>query len=268
LKISYDISLIEQILDDLNRLTGVSFSFLDNEKRRVFSNGSNDDFCSFLQNNSTSSNSLCRKADKALLDACEKSLKLEHSMCHTGLYDAAMALVKNDVICGYIIFGRIRSESSPETPIFYGPDKEKAARLYKKIPYCTAKQLDALYDLVSHIFFEKAIVIKDMPLSLTAENYIEKNLSKDLSVSSLCKELGVNKNQLYALFEDFFGMSVGEYVTDKRIKEAKRLLSTEKIPISEVAERVGVFNYSYFFRLFKRKTGLTPKQYIKENNNA
>ena len=54
---------------------------------------------------------------------------------------------------------------------------------------------------------------------------------------------------------------MNEYVTDCRIARAMELLRNTPKSAHAIAEEVGVANYTYFTKLFKRKTGLSPTEY-------
>ena len=141
-KINYNIALIEKILNDLTLLTRVSFSFLDNQKKCVFSTSPTTDFCSCLKQEKPIIKKSCALADEKLLEKCEKSLCLESSQCHAKLYDAAMALVKQKVICGYIIFGRVRSKDSPPNPFFQDENGNLGAKTLCRFNYLLGRLVD------------------------------------------------------------------------------------------------------------------------------
>jgi len=57
---------------------------------------------------------------------------------------------------------------------------------------------------------------------------------------------------------------VNAYITQQRMTRAKQLLRETEEPVYRVAELIGIRNYTYFCRLFKEKTGLTPLRYRRE----
>jgi len=56
-------------------------------------------------------------------------------------------------------------------------------------------------------------------------------------------------------------MTLIEYLQNLRVEEAKRLLEASRTPVDEISARAGYEDPSFFRRLFKRRTGLTPSQY-------
>jgi two-component system response regulator YesN len=76
----------------------------------------------------------------------------------------------------------------------------------------------------------------------------------------------MSKNTLYALFREHLGATVTEYITGLRIDRAKRLLRETKDTVYEVAESVGIDNYTYFCKLFKKREGISPSEYRKASD--
>ncbi|MNE99770.1 HTH-type transcriptional regulator YesS [compost metagenome] len=56
-------------------------------------------------------------------------------------------------------------------------------------------------------------------------------------------------------------MSLSEYITQQRIERAKQLLVESNDKISSIAEGLGYVHFSYFAKLFRKLTGLTPQDY-------
>lgn len=62
-------------------------------------------------------------------------------------------------------------------------------------------------------------------------------------------------------FKQATGVTLKDYVQNLRVEEAKRLLESTCEPVDEISARVGYEDVSFFRRLFKRRTGLTPARY-------
>ncbi|SFE05929.1 AraC-type DNA-binding protein [Paenibacillus catalpae] len=91
-------------------------------------------------------------------------------------------------------------------------------------------------------------------------DYIEKNLHHNIQIEDLAKVAYLHPNYLITSFRTIMGCSPIQYVTERRLELAKKLLKETDLPISEIAGRVGMLNH-YLPRLLKRQTGITPKQY-------
>ena len=85
--------------------------------------------------------------------------------------------------------------------------------------------------------------------------------SNELSLTMLASEMFVSPNHLGVLFKRSVGVTVHQYILEVRMRKAEELLRTTKQKVSEIAERIGVANHSYFCTLFKQKHGMTPGEY-------
>ena len=96
--------------------------------------------------------------------------------------------------------------------------------------------------------------------------YINRNLSKKLSIHQLCNHFFISRAQLCRMFERITGTSVGKYIRVKRMIVAQELLQQGKKP-TEVYAACGYQDYSTFYRAYLQYFGYSPKdiQQIKEN---
>ncbi len=94
-----------------------------------------------------------------------------------------------------------------------------------------------------------------------AAEYISQNFSEDITLATVADHLHVNTSYLSTLFRQVTGMTFKEHLNRVRIEEAARLLSNTDYPVMEIAVACGYKDQSYFTKVFKKLTGLTPKQY-------
>lgn len=262
MKIKYNIETLQHIITDLAELTGISIAFIDNNFNYLVHSFADDDYCSMVQQLKILDKP-CHCSDNDILSKCKNSGKLESHICHAGLCDSAMPIIKKEVVTGYVIFGRIRTTHSPQNNIYY-PDalnKEVLDRLYNKLPYFTDKQISCLADFIPRILFQNAIEIENDDFFNRITEYIENNINKAITVKSLCSKFYISKNHLYEAFHSHLNTTVNEYIVNKRIEKAKELLRNTTEPVYKIAEETGLENYTYFCKLFKKKEGITPSEY-------
>lgn len=263
--IQYHVEALHQLIQDISELTGISICILDTQGNALVKYSKDDDFCSLLQS-LPGQTLLCRECDERILTQCAQSKRLENHICRTGLWDCAMPIMKHDTLVGYIIMGRIRVNDT-DLPYFPEADAATLEQLrtrYRQIPIMTEKQLHALYDLLPSILFHHAIRVIHDPFSTAVADFIRDHLPEDLNVQLLCAHFHVSTNSLYHAFRNNFGCTVNEYIVEQRIQKAKALLAAEDTPVYMIAEQVGIGNYTYFCKLFKKKTGITPSEYRKQ----
>ncbi len=83
----------------------------------------------------------------------------------------------------------------------------------------------------------------------------------DLSVKSIATELHVSHSHLSRKFKEETGMTIISYITNLRIQHAEMLLQTTDLSAMEIAYMSGFNEYTYFLMTFKRKNGMTTKEY-------
>ena len=84
------------------------------------------------------------------------------------------------------------------------------------------------------------------------------------TIASYAEEAGISENYLSRLVKKATGRSVGSWIDIVRISRAKRLLAGTDTPVIDVAAAVGLEDQSYFARLFKKETGMTPSVFRKK----
>ncbi len=124
----------------------------------------------------------------------------------------------------------------------------------------TADLLHAIQDLN----YSRADEEKHDDKILELKNYIERSYAKETSLDSLSKRIGLSKFQLIKRFNRALGVSPIEYVNQRRIYHATRMLSFTNHSITQIAEKVGIQDAYYFSRIFKKVMGVSPRQYRKK----
>ena len=92
-------------------------------------------------------------------------------------------------------------------------------------------------------------------------SYLTDNYDKHITLDDLSSRFAVSKFHLQRTFRKFMGMSPAEYQRKIRMVEAKKLLRTTTLSISEVAYKVGIESTSYFISTFRKYENITPLKY-------
>lgn len=95
-----------------------------------------------------------------------------------------------------------------------------------------------------------------------AIRYISQNFSRNLTLDEVADHVHLNPAYFSTLFKQSTGSSFKEYLNMVRIEESKRLLSNTDYSIIDISLATGFEDQSYFSKVFKKYTGLTPKQYL------
>ncbi len=94
-----------------------------------------------------------------------------------------------------------------------------------------------------------------------AASYIAKNFSNQLTLEEVANYVHLNPAYFSTMFKQSTGSSFKEHLNMVRIEESKRLLANTDYAIIDIATATGFEDQSYFSKVFKKYTGLTPKQY-------
>jgi YesN/AraC family two-component response regulator len=97
------------------------------------------------------------------------------------------------------------------------------------------------------------------------KKFIIDHLSETIHVEDIAKTVHLNPQYLMRVFKKETSMPILEYITSERVKIAKDLLAQTDLPINRVADCVGYDNYSYFIKIIKRYTGMTPVVFRKKH---
>ena len=90
-----------------------------------------------------------------------------------------------------------------------------------------------------------------------------------LSLASVSQQLHIGRTKLCALAKELSGgRTLSWLIAQRRIEAAKRLLLQSSLPISAVAEEVGIGDYNYFSKVFRSVAGVTPSLFRKNARRA
>ncbi len=91
--------------------------------------------------------------------------------------------------------------------------------------------------------------------------HIEKGFDISPSVSSLAAIIGRSRSHVLKLFSKHMGISAKGYIVDRQLQEARELLLSTTLSISEVGQSVGIPDPYHFSKIFRRHVGLPPSEY-------
>lgn len=92
-------------------------------------------------------------------------------------------------------------------------------------------------------------------------DYIEANYAREINLNMFSQRYHLTKEYLSRCFKEVVGFGIYEFVTETRMKKAKKLLMDPQAKIRVVAEQVGYNDQNYFSRAFKKYTGVHPSEF-------
>lgn len=90
---------------------------------------------------------------------------------------------------------------------------------------------------------------------------IERNLDKNISIPELSSMTGLTQNYLAKIFRQNYGMTINQYILERRVEYARTLLSISDLSIKEIGGKVGIPDPQYFNKQFRGIVGISPLKY-------
>ncbi|MBE6964957.1 MAG: helix-turn-helix domain-containing protein [Ruminococcaceae bacterium] len=94
-------------------------------------------------------------------------------------------------------------------------------------------------------------------------SYMKINLDKQLSLEDLAKEHSLSITKIQKLFYKYTEQAPIQYFLDLKLNAAKKMMTSTSLNHAQIAEALGFSSASYFSKLFKKKNGMSPSEYIK-----
>ncbi|MFY0643104.1 MAG: helix-turn-helix transcriptional regulator [Bacteroidia bacterium] len=100
-----------------------------------------------------------------------------------------------------------------------------------------------------------------------AKELLLKDLQNSPTIKELSKMVGLNESNLKTGFKEIYAKPIHSFLKDHKMNEAQSLIDERNYKINEIAEQMGYSNVSHFIEAFKKKFGVTPKQYELRTEN-
>lgn len=272
MNVSFDIEKLRTLMTHFYNLTKIRIVFFDNEFQKILSVPENDcDFCTAIRKNPTL-NSRCAECDKKARSECAESESFRRYTCHSGLTEAISPIKINGIILGYIMLGQVidKTEKRKKRTKLLDYVREFIPQIseaeYDGLTAKSKSQIEAAVAIMEtcacYLWTNRLVSVNEDCLAALISDYIRSNLTSDLSVNALCDKFSVSRNKLYKISNDSYGMGIAAYIRDQRVQFAASLLRSGST-VAEAAMRSGFGDYNYFSAIFKKSTGILPKQYSK-----
>lgn len=102
------------------------------------------------------------------------------------------------------------------------------------------------------------------PIVAQVKHYIREHVTEHLSLNEVAAVFAISPNYLSQLFKKYNDVGYNDYVTQCKIDEARRLLSSGSYKVYEVAEMLGFVSAFYFSKVFKKVVGVPPTEYMQK----
>lgn len=135
--------------------------------------------------------------------------------------------------------------------------------LNRRRPFCDKVESRGILFILMSRFLKYATPKTDVrddriQMSLT---YIRKNIGSRLNIEQLADKACMSKDHYIRVFKNETGETPNAYITKRKMEKAELTLLTTDLPVKSIADLLGYDDYSYFNRIFRKNSGMTPLQY-------
>ena len=123
--------------------------------------------------------------------------------------------------------------------------------------------VEKIYQSAFKALRENGSLLSYQEYTVRTIGFIRKNYMKSIGLSDAAEQLGISKSYLSRVFAADCGVGFTEYLNGYRVEKAKHLIRMGGEKIRSISEKVGFNNNTYFFKVFKETTGMTPQEYEK-----
>lgn len=160
-------------------------------------------------------------------------------------------------------------EPQKEYPYFF----QKAAKIVSLILQQNEKSgyriraevYNLIADLFEYVHYDMCMRTEqsdsNAELLMTMIDYLKSNLSERDLVNNLYKELGMSEKTVYRYLKEHVGISLKEMIDTLRTDKAKKLLKNTDKNMGYIIDECGFGSENTFYRIFRQRNGLTPKEY-------
>ena len=268
---------IEDIVRSFYEISGMDVAIVNKKNRILARRYSGAQFCAEIHK-SQKCLEACVRSDNCNLCRAREEGKMVVYKCPFGIYEAIVPIKKNEEVVAYLFVGMgiEDSEESLAEPLKLALDvspnlnKKAIEKSIKETPRFSKEKLDAYAMMLPIIaeYIETNDLLGDtnMTIGQLVKSYIKNNLSSKITLTDLSWKMHCSTVTLTEHFKKEFGITIMEYVMQKRMAKAERLLINSELSIRNVSEACGFPNIEYFSRSFKSCHGVSPSEWRKENN--
>jgi AraC-like DNA-binding protein len=150
---------------------------------------------------------------------------------------------------------------------------EDLQRLFHKLLDCVKSSISGYHQIISGITLEilglvNGISLKDdSGIDITSRSIakvrfmMRESIENPIGIDQLLEDIPMSYSKFRQEFKKATGLSPNQYYLNVRLNKAKELLSATSLSINEIAYHTGFESIFYFSKLFKKKNGISPKDY-------
>ncbi|SHH86117.1 PocR ligand-binding domain-containing protein [Clostridium grantii] len=269
----FNITDLKELLINFYTLTKMRVAIFDDNYHEIASYPSRlSTYCHIIRED-PAIHQKCTLCDYEAFQKCKDSHNLYLYQCHAGLTEAIVPIFADNIIIGYIMMGQVLNTHS-KTALWneiipslknYNINLDTLHKAFMNKRNVSTNTIESAAKMMeicsSFLYTSHKLILKEDSLAQKIDTFIGENLEEELSVQLICEKFDIRKTNLYKLSNKSYGMGISKHINQIRIQRAKKYLMDTTLPIFQIAEMVGIYDYNYFTKMFKKETSVTPKSY-------
>ena len=273
----FDVEKLRELMQDFYAITGIRITVFDDSMRELVAYpAAVAPYCALIRE-SKEGLSACMDCDRQGCRAAAGKKSTHVYRCHAGFVEAVTPLYISDMLIGFLLFGHVfpytdHEEGWKEIERHCASLPVSRERLHEAVLKATPMREEyirpaahILHAVASYLLLERMASLKEDLLEVRLDAYITGHFTEPLDAARLSRAMGIGKTQLYALTKKLYRQGTAARIRELRMEKAKSLLREQRdLPLAEVAWQCGYKDYNYFFTVFRREVGCTPREWRNE----
>ena len=267
------IAEITSILCELHKISGFRVSLHGTDFKEIAAYPKERlPFCAEIQK-SKEEFRRCENCDRDAATVVMKSGRAHVYKCRYGLCEAVCPLYNFGTLTGYLMMGQVADENTDlealKSALFeLSHDFSKINEIEKNTPVVRSERISSFVNIMTicaeYMTLANILTSSAPRLPELAKIYLHENYSEKVTIEKMCTTFCCSKSTLLTAFKKEYGRTLIDYLSELRVEEAKKLLSSTSLSINEISDATGFYDQSYFSKVFSKEVGLTPSDFRKE----
>jgi AraC-like DNA-binding protein len=271
---------IKRMMDSFSEISGLKVSLIDGKYRGLVISGYQaGEYCALLHRTQNCL-ATCLQSNVEAFQYVSRTKAPYIYRCPFGFVEIVAPIVENEAVYGFLIAGPISEQPNGASELLFSQadqygvcdDMEELSKAVESIRYYCDDHIRALCDmlmlLASYVAQSGEMRMAYKTVGQLAKDYIKRNLSRKILLSDLAVHIHCSTVTVTQHFRQEFGISVTEYILQKRMKLAVQLLSESNYTVGEIAARCGFCDSEYFSKSFRKTFGISPVEYRKQHEKS
>ena len=276
MNIRFDEEKLLHLIDNMYTLTGIRADIYSTDGQAMCLGSQGPPFCRQIQS-ADSGFARGMECDQRAIACCrERGEGVHFYRCHAGLCEAVLPITAKGRTLAYIAFGQYldstpREEQWAETVKrldWYSGSLEELRTGFEALRQYGEEEIAAYLEIVkaleSYVVMSGMIFAAEHSDETRLELYLDQHYMEKLTLSSISRDLNISRTRLCSLARALPGGHTLTYlITQRRIAAAQHMLMQTDKPISAISEAVGIDDYNYFSKVFRKSVEMTPSEFRK-----